>query len=181
MSRSLGSIGPWVIGYNSPTVEKVFDGFKAVASVLQCKGTAAALEKFLTGILGQSLSMNSSVEARLREFGADYTFWHLCHTDPGEKQVSSETVQIGMPAAERIAGMRVPALIVTADHDNPACIEIAALMELTIPNARKVVMPDTGHIMNMEHPQEFNRIVLNFLAKVPFRIETPLIRVFEKI
>jgi pimeloyl-ACP methyl ester carboxylesterase len=166
MSRSLVSVGPWVTGYNSPTVEKVFDGIKAVASALQSKGTAAALEEFLTGMLGQSLSMNPSVEARLHEFGADYTFWHLCHTDPGEKQVSSETAQIGMPATERIAGMRVPALIVTADHDIPACIEIAELMEHRISGARKIVMPDTGHIINMERPQEFNRIVLNFLAEV---------------
>ena len=170
MSRSLVSVGPWITGYNSRTVEKVFDGVKAVASAFQSKGTAAALEEFLTGMLGQSLGMNSSVEARLREFGADYSFWHLCHDDPGERKGSSETTQIGMPAAERIAGMRVPALIVTADHDIPACIEIAELMEHKISGARKIVMPDTGHIINMERPEEFNRIVLNFLAEADGRM-----------
>jgi pimeloyl-ACP methyl ester carboxylesterase len=80
--------------------------------------------------------------------------------------VSSETTQIGMSAVERITGMRVPALIVTAEHDIPACVEIAELMEHRISGSRKVVMPDTGHIINMERPQEFNPIVLNFLAEV---------------
>jgi pimeloyl-ACP methyl ester carboxylesterase len=73
MSHPLVSVGPWVTGCNSPAVEKVFDGFKAVASALQSKGTAAALKEFLTGLLGQSLR-DSSVTARLREFGADYSF-----------------------------------------------------------------------------------------------------------
>jgi pimeloyl-ACP methyl ester carboxylesterase len=171
MSRSLVSVGPWLTGYNSPSVEKVFDGFKAVASAFQSKGTAAALEEFLTGMLGQSL-LDSSVAAKLRESGMDYSFWHLCYADPGERQVSSQTAQISMPAAARIARMRVPALIVTADHDIPACIEIAELMERRISGARKVVMPDTGHIINMERPQEFNRIALNFLAEVDGRMSS---------
>lgn len=169
MSRSLVSIGPWVTGYNSPAFEKVFEGFKAVASTLQSGGTAAAIEEFLAGMLGPNLR-DSSVVTRLRELGADYSFWHLCHPDPGEKQVSSETVQIGMPAAERIAGMRVPALVVTAEHDIPACVEIAELMEHRISGSRKIVMPDTGHVINMERPQEFNRIVLDFLAEVDDRM-----------
>jgi pimeloyl-ACP methyl ester carboxylesterase len=165
LSRSLVSVGPWLTGYDSPAVEKVFDAFKAVASAFRSNGPAAALEAFLIGMLGQSL-LDSSVAAKLREFGMDYTFWHLCHPDPGARQVSAETTQTGMAAAERIAGMRVPALVMTADHDIPACIEIAELMEQRISGARKVVMSDTGHTINMERPQEFNRIALNFLAEV---------------
>jgi len=32
-----------------------------------------------------------------------------------------------------------------------------------IRDAEKVVVPDVAHMVNMERPEEFNRIVLNFL------------------
>jgi pimeloyl-ACP methyl ester carboxylesterase len=36
-------------------------------------------------------------------------------------------------------------------------------MALLIPDAELVIMPDTGHFAMMEKPDEFNRIVLDFL------------------
>jgi pimeloyl-ACP methyl ester carboxylesterase len=36
-------------------------------------------------------------------------------------------------------------------------------MALLIPNARLVIMPDTGHFALFEQPQEFTRIVEDFL------------------
>jgi pimeloyl-ACP methyl ester carboxylesterase len=59
---------------------------------------------------------------------------------------------------------------ITADHDIPACIEIAEMMEHRIPRARRIVMTDAGHIINMEFPQEFNRLVLDFLAEADGRM-----------
>jgi len=171
MSRSLVSVGPWVVGYDSPAVRELFDAFKRVASALQRGGTAAAVEEFVIGLLGGSVR-DPSVADKLRQFGADYSFWHLCHADPGETQVSAETGKTVTLAAQRIAEIRVPTLIVTAEHDYPACVEIAALLERTVVGARKVVMPGTGHIINMERPNEFNRIVLGFLAEVDRRSQS---------
>ncbi len=33
-----------------------------------------------------------------------------------------------------------------------------------LPRARAVVLPDCGHMANMEQPEAFNRLVLEFLA-----------------
>jgi len=33
-----------------------------------------------------------------------------------------------------------------------------------MPNARRTIIHDAGHHPNMEHPDEFNRAVLSFLA-----------------
>jgi pimeloyl-ACP methyl ester carboxylesterase len=39
-------------------------------------------------------------------------------------------------------------------------------MAATIPGARKVVVEGTAHFPNMERPDEFNRIVMEFLGKL---------------
>lgn len=59
----------------------------------------------------------------------------------------------------------MPLLIVTAEQDIPACMEIADLLERTVARARRVTMNETGHLMHMERPEEFNAIVLDFLGK----------------
>ena len=67
------------------------------------------------------------------------------------------------PAAERLSEVRAPALVVVGDADQPYTLAAADLLAKGLPNARKVVMAGTAHLPNMERPEEFNRIVLDFL------------------
>ena len=63
-------------------------------------------------------------------------------------------------------GMRkitAPTLIVTGDEDDP-CLEPALLMKRNIPTAGLAVMPRAGHTVNIEDPDEFNRILYNFIT-----------------
>jgi 3-oxoadipate enol-lactonase len=66
-------------------------------------------------------------------------------------------------AIERLDGIRVPVLALVGDLDMPGILEIVDLVESTVPGARKVVIPGAAHMINMEKPAEFNRIVLEFL------------------
>jgi pimeloyl-ACP methyl ester carboxylesterase len=50
------------------------------------------------------------------------------------------------------------------DQDARALLEITDLITRRVPGARKAVITDTAHVPNMERPQEFNRLVLDFLA-----------------
>jgi pimeloyl-ACP methyl ester carboxylesterase len=70
------------------------------------------------------------------------------------------------PAANRLAEIRVPSLVIVGDRDRPETIATADLLEERLPIAQKVVMPGTAHLPNMERPEEFNRIVLEFLDGV---------------
>lgn len=68
------------------------------------------------------------------------------------------------PAAERLSKIRTPTLVVLGDLDMPDITAIADLLVKEIPGARKVVIPGAAHMVNMEKPAEFNRIVLDFLS-----------------
>jgi len=66
---------------------------------------------------------------------------------------------------ERMAQMTVPALIMTGDEDE-ACLEPALYMKRTIPTSALVVIPKSGHTINLEEPDFFNRCVLDFVTAV---------------
>jgi pimeloyl-ACP methyl ester carboxylesterase len=61
--------------------------------------------------------------------------------------------------------LTVPTLILTGDEDWP-CLRPGLLMKQTISSAALSVMPNCGHTINLEAPDEFNRRVSEFLAQV---------------
>lgn len=67
------------------------------------------------------------------------------------------------PALRRLAEIETPTLIIVGKQDVPVILEIGDILSERIEGARKVVFPDAGHHLNMEKPEEFNRVVLDFL------------------
>lgn len=67
------------------------------------------------------------------------------------------------PVIERLRDVAVPTLIVNGVHDPSAIQEIADLMSLRIPGARRVDL-DAGHLPSLERPEETTNALLEFLA-----------------
>lgn len=61
--------------------------------------------------------------------------------------------------------MRVPTLVLVGDEDEP-CLDPAVFMKRVIPTAGLVVLPQSGHTINLEDPALFNQIVLSFIRSV---------------
>ena len=66
---------------------------------------------------------------------------------------------------DRLRALDVPTLVMTGDEDEP-CVDPAVFMKRCIPSAGLVVLPQTGHTINLEEPDLFNRAVLDFLTAV---------------
>jgi pimeloyl-ACP methyl ester carboxylesterase len=66
---------------------------------------------------------------------------------------------------DQMMALTVPTLILTGDEDWP-CLQPALLMKQTIPAAALSVMPNCGHTINLEDPDQFNRLVGDFIAQV---------------
>ena len=67
------------------------------------------------------------------------------------------------PAATRLSEITAPTLVIVGDKDLEPIRETADLLASSIAGAHKVVIQDAAHLPNLEHPAEFNRIVLDFL------------------
>jgi len=65
---------------------------------------------------------------------------------------------------ERVGEITVPTLILVGELDRPEMLEIAKHLETEIPNARRETIAGTAHVPSMERPDEFDRLVLEFLA-----------------
>jgi pimeloyl-ACP methyl ester carboxylesterase len=59
----------------------------------------------------------------------------------------------------------VPTLVLFGDEDWP-CLLPGILMKQNIPSSALSVMPNCGHTINLEAPDEFNRILGEFMAQV---------------
>ena len=64
-----------------------------------------------------------------------------------------------------IRKLTIPALIVVGDEDD-RCIEPSLFLKQTIPASGLVVLPKTGHVVNLEEPDLFNLVLGDFLTRV---------------
>jgi len=68
------------------------------------------------------------------------------------------------PAGQRLQDIKAPTLIVAGAHDNPVSIALSDGLASSIAGAQKAVIAGSGHMVNMDAPDEFNRLVLAFVA-----------------
>lgn len=66
---------------------------------------------------------------------------------------------------DQLGALTVPTLIVTGDEDEP-CLAPSLYMKRKIPSAGLAVLPKTGHTLNLEEPEAFNRLLTEFFALV---------------
>ncbi|HEU5017380.1 MAG TPA: alpha/beta hydrolase [Pseudolabrys sp.] len=64
-----------------------------------------------------------------------------------------------------IRKLTTPALVVVGDEDD-RCIEPSLFLKDAIPASGLVMLPKTGHAVNLEEPDLFNAVVGDFLARV---------------
>jgi pimeloyl-ACP methyl ester carboxylesterase len=74
--------------------------------------------------------------------------------------------------ADQLPGLNVPTLVIAGDEDELA-LEPALLMKRKIPNSGLLIVPKTGHTVNLEEPALFNQAVLDFVSAVDQGAWTP--------
>lgn len=77
---------------------------------------------------------------------------------------SAESIPIDPPAITRLDDIAAPTLVIVGDQDLPHASANADIMESKIRGARRVEIKDAAHLPNLEQPEEFNRILLDFLT-----------------
>jgi len=67
---------------------------------------------------------------------------------------------------DRLERIRVPTLFMCGEHDPAANPDYVRPMQEAVPGAELVIIPDAGHISNMENPNFFNRGLTDFLGRL---------------
>jgi len=67
---------------------------------------------------------------------------------------------------DHLPSIDVPTLVIVGEHDEPFH-KASQYMQSKIPGSRLETIPGAGHAANMDNPEAFNRVVLEFLASLP--------------
>ena len=90
------------------------------------------------------------------------------HSDTGSA-LTQRGVQASRPGLwdlqDKIRAIPVPTMIVTGDDDQ-RCLAPGLFMKDLIEDARLFVLPNTGHVLNLEEPELFNTVLGEFLSDV---------------
>lgn len=72
---------------------------------------------------------------------------------------------IDYPIRERLPEIACPTLIVWGSEDKVIPVSDAHVFEELIPDSRKVIYEDTGHMAMLERPGAFNELLVGFIAE----------------
>ncbi|HUF80512.1 MAG TPA: alpha/beta hydrolase [Burkholderiales bacterium] len=161
MARSLTAIG---VGYGSdPDKQAQFRRDTGVmARRFEELGTPEAITTYQIG--PARVQMQNKDPRAFREFCLEFAE----HSAVGSGN-TLRGVQARRPtiySLERgLSRMKVPTHIISGDEDNQ-CLEPGIFIKRVCPAARLTVIPATGHAVNLEEPDLFNRLTDDFLALV---------------
>jgi len=135
---------------------------EAVADFIRNNGVAAFAEKYAYGPTRvQFENKDRRGFAEFKRMLAEHDATGAINTQLGVQRERPSLYDL----VDEMRRLSVPTLVLTGDEDWP-CLTPAILMKREIASAALAVMPNCGHGINTESPDEFNRIVSTFLAQV---------------
>ena len=154
MVRSLVLIDAAVAGYRFSDEWRT--RMKATIDMAASESPGRATERWLTDPLFAPAMRHPATAQRLREMVLGYSGAHWTH--PGW------IISARPSTIERLGEIRAPTLVIVGDLDLPDFHAVADTLAREIRGARKLVVPDAGHMANMEAPRIVNRAIGEFWA-----------------
>jgi pimeloyl-ACP methyl ester carboxylesterase len=151
-------------GYGSqPGEEERFRAeSEATAKLFETQGSAGAAAKY--GVGPTRVQFQNKDPRGFQEF-----MGYLAEHSAKGSALTLRGVQMRRPLLYRLIDqmrrITMPTLVMTGDEDEP-CLDAALLLKRSIPTSGLVVFPRSGHLINLEEPELYNRAVADFLAAV---------------
>lgn len=145
-----------------PVSPELRAGWDHVDSLVEAGNIAGAVEYELRMWIDGPQRAPDAVDPGMRECVREMNAALFARDDE-----EGEELPLAPPAEERLAEITAPTLVLYGDQDVQDVLAAAAPLAAAIPGARLAVMPGTAHLPQMEQPQRFNEIVLDFLRNVP--------------
>ena len=92
----------------------------------------------------------------------------MSRIDPAAYRIGAEAVWLA-DQRDRAAAIQVPTLIICGDEDRPTPPDLSRELHAMIAGSRLAMIPNAGHLTNLEQPDAFNRLVGEFVRGVDSR------------
>jgi 3-oxoadipate enol-lactonase len=121
-------------------------------------GIPAAKLSWLTHPLFAPAQRQPAVAARLAQIIEDYSGWHFVN--------HNHEHDLNPLAAKRLREITIPTLAIVGEYDLPDFLNVTNLVSQEVPQTRKIIIPNVGHMSNMEAPDEVNRAMFEFFKEL---------------
>jgi 3-oxoadipate enol-lactonase len=99
------------------------------------------------------------------EPGAFEALWQSVSAVREESYRKTLEASVAQDRGAPLENIRVPTLVVSGDEDSVYPPALAHEVARRIPGAELVMMQGAGHLVNLEQPQRFNQLVMDFIGK----------------
>lgn len=139
-------------------VDSAIGGYKSTVNwnvYAKEHGISIAKTNWLNHEVFSATRENEYAFAICKDIITNYSGWHWLHADPGIRNPN---------ALENLETITVPVLIMVGEKDLEYFRAMANLLQAKIKNAHKEILPNTGHMPNLENSELFNSMLANFLT-----------------
>ncbi|MBS2020661.1 MAG: alpha/beta fold hydrolase [Deltaproteobacteria bacterium] len=151
--RSLTLMGPLLLGRRTG-----IEAWSRCVALAAEGDRATAAEIWLDDPLFEGIRNDEELFEELRQIVLDYGGGHWTG-----KVIAKWSNPDPIPALKKL---EIPALVVSGEMDIPSFIQMAEAYARALPRARREIVQAAGHLPNIEQPDQFNAILLEFLAAV---------------
>lgn len=140
-------------GPNEPDDAEEIAAIDKKIEEVKAKGVEQTRNEWIEQLIKGGGSQAENMRDELTTIIKDWDCWSLTHREPH--------LWYAREAAPRLKERcpEVPTLFLSGDKENKK----RSSMMKSLPNSDFIVIPDCGHMSNMERPDEFNKIILDFL------------------
>ena len=161
MALSLTAVG---VGYGADPDKRAqfLRDTEIFASRFEELGTAQAIKPYQVG--PSRVQLQNKDPRAFARFCAGFALHSALGSANTQRGVQAKRPSI-YSLGRGLAKLRVPLHVMTGDEDNN-CLEPGIFIKRACPSAWLTVVPNTGHAVNVEEPDLFNRLTAEFLAQV---------------
>jgi len=165
VGHSLGAMISLVYGLKHPShIKKIvscsgfcFISFEAETDVLG-RTDKYDLDQFALGISKRGLN---PYDEEIAQFVAKQVTDHLTK----EQCLRATAASAGFRVCHHLKNLNIPTLMIVGEKDITTPIWASEMLYDWIPNSEIVIIPNAGHLVILDHPDEFNELVASFWKK----------------
>ena len=107
--------------------------------------------------ISESALANPISSGLFRQMVQEYSGWHWINNDP---QIMPEVVEL-----EKLSEFTLPVLLINGDLSHISYHIFITQMHDQLPSSKKIILENSGHMLSLENPTQFNNELSTFLIE----------------